>query len=395
MWCTTRLSSFAIWIFVCGTVKSATDTDVRNLLTELFTTRSYDKLVRPIINQSEPVVAWVEYFLYGLNDVNEVEQKMTTTGYIEVYWKDEFLSWDPNLYDGLWNIYVPQGKVWKPDISLGNGFKDLKELGSDFIQVYITSDGYVLWKPFQIFQSKCNLDPTYFPFDKQTCNLEFVVWSLDIDDVMLLVGSDGINMMEAMESNGQWDVVSSSSSDETESFETKVIFSIRMKRKPLFIVMNIIIPIILLSILNIFTFQIPADCGERMGYTITVWLSFAVFLTIVSASLPKSSDTTPIISIFIMVQLGIGTATVLVSAVQSRFVSRSDDKPVTSWLQRLTLIGRSKVKPNAVKKMNIVEEKVNWKSGMAALDVLFFWLFFILLAITTFVILMISAFSNN
>ncbi|CAC5388592.1 unnamed protein product [Mytilus coruscus] len=209
---------------------------------------------------------------------------------------------------------------------------------------------------------------------------------------MLLVGSDGINMIEAMESNGQWDVVSSSSSDETVSVETKVIFSIKMKRKPLFIVMNIIIPIILLSILNIFTFQIPADCGERMGYTITVWLSFAVFLTIVSASLPKSSDTTPVISIYIMVQLGIGTATVLVSAVQSRFVSRSDDKPVTSWLIRLTLIGRSKVKSNAVEMVNIGEDKVNWKSGIAALDVLFFWLFFILLAISTIVILMISAF---
>jgi heme A synthase len=55
--------------------------------------------------------------------------------------------------------------------------------------------------------------------------------------------------------------------------------------------------------------------GERMGYTITVWLAFAVFLTIVSASLPKSSDTVPVLSVYIMIQLGIGTLTVLVSAI--------------------------------------------------------------------------------
>jgi hypothetical protein len=116
-------------------------------------------------------------------------------------------------------------------------------------------------------------------------------------------------MNEALESNGQWEVVSSSSTAETETTETKVRFSINMKRKPLFVIINIIIPIILLSVLNIFTFQIPAEMGERMGYTITVWLAFAVFLTIVSASLPKSSDTVPVLSVYIMIQLGIGTLT--------------------------------------------------------------------------------------
>jgi hypothetical protein len=60
--------------------------------------------------------------------------------------------------------------------------------------------------------------------DEQTCHLDFVVWSLDIDDVTLLVGDEGINMNEALESNGQWEVVSSSSTAETETTETKVRF---------------------------------------------------------------------------------------------------------------------------------------------------------------------------
>jgi hypothetical protein len=94
------------------------------------------------------------------------------------------------FYGDLEYIYIPQGNVWKPDISLQNGFENLEELGSKFIQVYVTSNGYILWKPFQIFDSKCNLNPTYFPLDEQTCHLDFVVWSLDIDDVTLSVEKD-------------------------------------------------------------------------------------------------------------------------------------------------------------------------------------------------------------
>ena len=109
-------------VFKCA-VKSASDTNVRDLLKELFTTRSYNKLVRPIVNQSEPVIAYVEYFLYGVNKVNEVEQKLTTTGFLELYWQDEFLSWDPSSYGDLEYLFLPQEYIWKPDVSLQNDSK--------------------------------------------------------------------------------------------------------------------------------------------------------------------------------------------------------------------------------------------------------------------------------
>ena len=390
----TRFLIYCFVLILCSTrVDSATNLDVRNLLNELFTIRDYDTRVRPITNQTDPLVVFVEYFLYGVNDVNEVEQRLTTTGYLEIVWQDEFLSWDPLSYGGLEYVYIPQGNVWKPDISLQNGFENLEELGSKFIQVYVTSDGYILWKPFQIFDSKCNLNPTYFPLDQQTCHLDFVVWSLDIDDVTLSVGDEGINMNEALESNGQWEVVSSSSTAETETTETKVRFSINMKRKPLFVIINIIIPIILLSVLNIFTFQIPAEMGERMGYTITVWLAFAVFLTIVSASLPKSSDTVPVLSVYIMIQLGIGTLTVLVSAIESRIVCRSEDHPASWFLRRLALL----IRPNSVRPKELKEKfemDVHWKEGIAALDMLLFCVLFLILIITTITIMMIAKYAS-
>jgi hypothetical protein len=85
--------------------------------------------------------------------------------------------------------------IWKPDISLQNGFTDLSELGSKFIQVKISYNGIIAWRPFQVFESKCVLDSTYFPFDRQECDLEFVAWSLSREDVFLAQDSDGIELI--------------------------------------------------------------------------------------------------------------------------------------------------------------------------------------------------------
>ncbi|XP_071151665.1 neuronal acetylcholine receptor subunit alpha-6-like [Mytilus edulis] len=303
------------WIFlfsVFGRTVCQSNTDVQNLLTQLFTTNSYNYLIRPSTDQSVTKEVYISFTLYGITGIDEIEQKLTTTGWLEIHWQDDLLSWTPSSYGGLQELYVPQGNIWKPDISLQNGFSDLKELGSKFIQVNIQSDGQVTWRPFQVFSTKCSLDSTYFPFDRQTCDLVFVAWSLDRHDVFLAQYSDGIDISEELQSHGEWEIITSSATDEVESYETKVKFTIVIQRKPLFVIMNFVLPIILLSLLDIFTFKIPADIGERLGYTITVWLSFAVFLTIVSASLPQSSETVPIMSVYIIIQLVMGTLIVLI-----------------------------------------------------------------------------------
>jgi hypothetical protein len=117
-------------------------------------------LIRPSLNQSNPIDVYIGFTLYGITGIDEIEQKLTTTGWLDIQWTDEFLQWTPASYGGLKYIYVPQAMIWKPDISLQNGFTDLSELGSKFIQVKISYNGIIAWRPFQVFESKCVLDTT-------------------------------------------------------------------------------------------------------------------------------------------------------------------------------------------------------------------------------------------
>ncbi|CAC5395357.1 CHRNB2 [Mytilus coruscus] len=242
-----------------------TDTDAKNLLTNLFTTQSYNKLVRPTTNQSNPTTIYLEFFLYGINAFDEIQQKLTTTAYLEIYWYDELLTWTPSSYGDLADIFLPQEDIWRPDIALENGFKDLESLGSKFIHAEVDYDGLVLWKPFHVFDSKCKLDSTYFPFEKQSCNIDFIAWAFDDSEVYLEVGTDGVNTEDATDSNGQWELVSSSIVSFSDEGVSQVRATLVIKRKPLFFIINIILPIVLLSVLNIFTFQIPADWESEWG----------------------------------------------------------------------------------------------------------------------------------
>ncbi|CAG2196702.1 CHRNB4 [Mytilus edulis] len=380
--------------------------DVQNLYTHLFTTNNYNKLIRPSRNQSVPLSVHVIFTIYGISGVDEIQQKLTTTGWLEIEWTDELLSWTPSSFGGLRYIYYPQGDVWKPDISLQNGFSKLDELGSKFISVYIDSNGLVNWRPFQVFKSKCDIDSTYFPFDRQTCHLDFEAWSLSSADVHIIQGSKGIVLADDLQKHGEWKIVSSSAVNLAESHETKVRFTIMIQRKSLYAIMNYIIPILLLSILDIFTFKIPVDTGERIGYVITVWLAYAVFLTIISDALPQSSESIPIVSIYIMLQIFIGTVIVIISAIESGCAHRSDDESVYYILKTLTKKCRKQNEPEnsmcldrgclttfANHECLCLEGEevcVTWKEAISALDKVLFWVCLIIFVSSTLITLLVA-----
>ncbi|XP_055957773.1 neuronal acetylcholine receptor subunit non-alpha-2-like, partial [Patella vulgata] len=66
------------------------------------------------------------------------------------------------------------------------------------------------------------------------------------------------------------------------------------KRRPTFYVQTIILPIMVLSFLNVMTFWLPDDSGEKISFATSVLLSLTVFLSITSGLLPQTSDKPPV-----------------------------------------------------------------------------------------------------
>ena len=74
-----------------------------------------------------------------------------------------------------------------------------------------------------------------------------------------------------------------------------VTYNFIIKRRVLYYMFNIVFPCLWLAILSVMTFWLPPDSGEKITLGITVLLAFSVFMLLVAESMPKTSESVPLI----------------------------------------------------------------------------------------------------
>ena len=82
----------------------------------------------------------------------------------------------------------------------------------------------------------------------------------------------------------------------------------------MFYVMNVVLPILLLSLMNCLVFLLPVDSGEKMTVSVTVFLSFAVFMSLINDSLPQNSDSLCLFSAYVAVQMFLSVCSIVMAA---------------------------------------------------------------------------------
>lgn len=70
---------------------------------------NYSTSVRPLLDQDDTVFVYSGFYLAGINEVDAVNQRLITTGFLELSWDDEFLQWDEDEFD-IQTLYFKQ--VW-------------------------------------------------------------------------------------------------------------------------------------------------------------------------------------------------------------------------------------------------------------------------------------------
>ena len=150
----------------------------------------------------------------------------------------------------------------------------------------------------------------------------------------MLSGAKGIELWQ-FQQNSAWTVTDTSWKVEEEKKDATITFSITLKRKPMFFILSVILPISMLALLNICVFLLPCDSGEKTGYAMTVFLAFAVFLTIVSSTLPQNSEKISIVSVFLIIQTVASTLITIIALGMRRVNDFPDDKPVPPWVYKV------------------------------------------------------------
>ncbi|KAK5976355.1 Neurotransmitter-gated ion-channel transmembrane region [Trichostrongylus colubriformis] len=284
-----------------GSLDLASDETLR-LYTALLA--DYEKDVRPALQHDIPINVTFVFMLTQIIDVDERNQILTTNAWLHQYWTDYKLVWDPRKYGNLTRIHIPHERIWRPDVVLYNNADSQYTKSVMSTDVVVDYLGNVSWSAAAIFKSSCPLDVKHYPFDRQTCTLNYASWAYDGTKIDLLLNSERGDQSNYMMST-EWNLLRITAE------KNSVIYSccpdapypfvnihISIERRPMFYVFNLILPCVLISGIALLGFYMPSDSGEKVTLGITSLLSTTVFLMLVAEGMPPTSEALPLIGLY-------------------------------------------------------------------------------------------------
>ncbi|KAF6024763.1 CHRNB4 [Bugula neritina] len=305
--------------------------------------RDYDHVSRPVLNISKSVEVAFGYRLLSIQ-LNEVDQLLTSFVWLPHRWRDERLTWDPALHSGIETIIIPNKMLWLPDTFLYQSSDDSGYVTS-FDRVPLEFTGMMEWWPSAILLSPCIIDVTFFPFDYQKCSLTIGPWGYHSKQVNYTLMDTEANLERYTES-GAWELLKTSIDREVQFYPelnmsyTLIDITIKLKRKALYYTLNILIPCILLNALGIGLFILPADSGEKVSFGLGILLTVFVFAILVNENIPKTSDYTPVMGIYLVIIMSMISFSLFIAIVIENLHHRRPKlKPVPKWV-RFLFLGR-------------------------------------------------------
>ncbi|XP_041374684.1 neuronal acetylcholine receptor subunit alpha-3-like [Gigantopelta aegis] len=252
-------------------------------------------------------------------------------------WVDTRLQWsqtgNPDFF------FEDDKKLWVPELMVDNSVLSLGVIRADNILLRVRYDGEVTWEPTGIFYTSCNIDISYYPFDKQKCQLEITSWAYNIGEQNLTFLGTGFNLQD-FSSNAEWDLVDTTTGhrlivEEGQTF-AQLDFVFTTTRRASYYVLNIVLPIMLMSLLSVLVFLLPFQSGEKASYALTVLLSYTVLLTIVAAEMPPISNSVSILAVYLALILVIGATTTFLSVVNLYLYHQVPQKEIPHSLKQFT-----------------------------------------------------------
>ncbi|XP_067665509.1 neuronal acetylcholine receptor subunit alpha-10-like [Haliotis asinina] len=307
------------------------------LLNDLFA--NYKSDVRPICGTDAPIEVKVGLAVRQVMGLDEPNQILTVNAWIRLNWYDCQMVWNATEYGGISQLILPFEKMWTPDITLyDTNVEEIPGL-KDYRPSY-NSDGFVTYNFPTVITSLCKVDVTYFPFDTQTCALKFGSWAyhgLQIN----ITNRSSAGDMSSFKVNTEWDLVSVPVERHVLYYGCcpepypDVTFYVNLRRKPFFYLVNLLFPCILITAVGLLGFLLPPDAGEKVSLEITVLLSLAVFMLVVSDTLPPTSETFPFIGIyFLLAMMMVTLSTVFTVIVINVHFKGQHGRGVPRWMKK-------------------------------------------------------------
>ena len=242
-----------------------------------------------------------------MQDYDEVSGILKMSASFILYWSDEIRNWNTTEYNGLDSIQLPIQNMWIPKIIIRNMviektlyyYDNDIDIKTTYVKYHNTGSAKLI--ATSVISMSCSANILLFPFDSQECEVQLMAEDFD-SHVTFQTLSDGVDLRFA-ETNSEWSIIATSAEIFTNRPGLEQLnYKPTLKRHSKFIFLNLVMPIILISFVNLLVFCIPVTSGERASLAFTILLTFVVFMTMVATMLP-ANDVISIFNMFLLTQL--------------------------------------------------------------------------------------------
>ena len=355
---------FVCWALLKAEISSRKGHFETRLHNHLF--NEYNVNVRPVLNHSNSVNVTIRLSLRKIQDLDEKEQSLKTTINLDLYWKDEFLTWNSSEYGGIKSLVFPYNKnIWVPDIMIYNALDKSEDYGIEGSTIQLYQNGQVYAWTQVVLYTECEIKSKKYPLDEQTCSIVFSKF-MNTDERVTLQPQIKEALLLYYQHTAEWEVIDNYVTTETFHFNvtvdvltyTFIHYNFKVKRACRLCLINVIIPVLILATLNLISFFVPCESGEKTSFPISIFLTMAVFLTMITRALPESIDGVSYLSSYVTLLLGIGAITILCSAYSLRLHFRAQTRSVSKlWCALVKVMSCSVTKGDNKASNNEKREK--------------------------------------
>ncbi|KAL6741917.1 hypothetical protein Aduo_015124 [Ancylostoma duodenale] len=336
-----------VFLSLCLRLESVGCTKYSSKIHEIFAKifDGYNRHIRPVRNLSTTTVVYMDNGLRSIINTDEVHQVLVLKEWLRMFWRDEFLTWNPAEYDNITEIKVPRSLIWLPDVIRIDVLDQSQLMEDDRSFVLLDHTGFIRHSVDHVLRVFCDYKITMFPFDHQNCTIHYEPWHSTQEEVFIEVHPEAdINNYRP---SNEWDLISYTARTGLGSYPpilsqstARAYYDIVIKRRPHYYVACFMLPCFIIMELSMLgLFSPSSDNGEhneKVTMGLTSLLSMSVLLLMISENLPKTNEGLPILGFFVLVEILIGAlataTTVYVSHLQS---SWRHDKNVPPCLMTL------------------------------------------------------------
>lgn len=211
-----------------------------------------------------------------------------------VSWTDERLKWNPSDYGGLTESYFFKMEHWVPFVEWIS--RTDYNFGLYYGECNVENTGYVVCSPRVLVETQCTTKMSNWPYDTQTCALDFTISEYQKDVHLIPKGKRAVSMGGAGYGPEFTIVDYHQISNTSDKVQLRMTFVLDRNGEHLASV--IVFPAILLSILTASSIILDVSDRKRLLMTLFSMLCHCFYLSEMGWEIPKHSVEPPTILLF-------------------------------------------------------------------------------------------------